>query len=254
MSMPSAANNFKTKHLNEWVNADTAWMDMRSWEACSNPALEETDFIGEPCIIALDLASKIDMAAKIMLFRREIDGKSHFYVFGKYYLPRDTVDRGENSQYQGWESLGLLSVTPGAVTDFSFIEEDLLMNCSDYDVKEVPYDPFQATQLSSRMIAQGLPMVEMRPTVLNFSEPMKQLEALVLQKRLHHTGDPVLSWMVSNVVCHTDQKDNIYPRKERAENKIDGVVAMIMALGRALANEVIVDDDSIYEERGLLSF
>ena len=78
-------------------------------------------------------------------------------------------------------------------------------------------------------------MVEMRPTVLNFSEPMKELEALVLQKRFIHNGDPILSWMISNVVCHRDQKDNIYPRKEREENKIDGVVALIMALGRVMA-------------------
>lgn len=78
-------------------------------------------------------------------------------------------------------------------------------------------------------------MVEMRPTVLNFSEPMKELEKLVLEGNLEHDGDPVLTWMVSNVVCHRDQKDNIYPRKEREENKIDGVVALIMALGRAMA-------------------
>ena len=77
-------------------------------------------------------------------------------------------------------------------------------------------------------------MVEMRPTVLNFSEPMKQLEALVLKGEIEHDGDPVLAWMASNVVCHRDQKDNIYPRKERPENKIDGVVAAIMALGRAI--------------------
>ena len=254
MSMPSAANNFKTKHLNEWVNADQSWMDMRAWDACADPMLDPEMFTGMETIVGLDLASKVDIAAKIRLHKREIDGKSHFYVFGTYYLPRETVDRGENSQYQGWESLGLLRVTDGAVIDFGVIEEDLLNDCSGYDVIEVPYDPFQATQLSTRMLSQGVPMVEMRPTVLNFSEPMKALEALVLEKRLHHNGDPVLSWMVSNVVCHVDAKENIYPRKERADNKIDGVVAMIMALGRALANEVQEDDDSIYSERGLISF
>ena len=236
MTMPSAANNFKTKHLNEWVNADTAWMDMRAWDACKEPSLDPEQFAGEPAWIALDLASKVDIAAKVSLHTREIDGKVHYFVFGQYYLPRDTVDRGENSQYQGWESMGLLTVTDGAVIDFAVIEDDLLADCSKFEVREVPYDPFQATQLSTRMAAQGVPMVEMRPTVLNFSEPMKQLEALVLQGRLHHNGDPVLTWMMSNVVAHMDAKDNIYPRKERPENKIDGVVALIMALGRALAN------------------
>lgn len=237
MTMPSAANNFKTKHLNEWVNADTAWMDMRAWDACKDPTLDPEQFAGEPTYVALDLASKVDIAAKVALHERTIDGKSHYYVFGQYYLPRDTVERGENSQYQGWEHMGLLTVTDGAVIDFDVIEQDLLADCSRFEVREVPYDPFQATQLSTRMAAQGVPMVEMRPTVLNFSEPMKQLEALVLQGRLHHNGDPVLTWMMSNVVAHMDAKDNIYPRKERPENKIDGVVALIMALGRALANE-----------------
>ena len=237
MTMPSAANNFKTKHLNEWVNADTAWMDMRAWDACKDPTLDPEQFAGEPTYVALDLASKVEIAAKVALHERTIEGKPHYYVFGQYYLPRDTVERGENSQYQGWEHMGLLTVTDGAVIDFDVIEQDLLADCSRFEVREVPYDPFQATQLSTRMAAQGVPMVEMRPTVLNFSEPMKQLEALVLQGRLHHNGDPVLAWMMSNVVAHMDAKDNIYPRKERPENKIDGVVALIMALGRALANE-----------------
>ena len=238
MTMPSAANNFKTKHLNQWVNADTSWLDMRSWDACTDLELDLCEFEGERAWISLDLASKIDVAAKVYLFKREMEGKAHYFVFGHYYLPRDTVDRGENSQYQGWEQLGLLSVTDGAVIDFDMIEEELTQDCSRFQVVEIPFDPFQATQLSTRMMSQGAPMVEMRPTVLNFSEPMKNLEALILQKRIHHNGDPVLGWMMSNVVCHRDAKDNIYPRKERPENKIDGAVALIMALGRAMAESV----------------
>lgn len=232
MSMASASNNFRTKHLNEWVNADVSWMDMRKWDECADPSLEITDFGGEECYMALDLASKTDIAAKINLFVR--DGE--YYAFGNYYLPRETVDKGENAQYSGWESLGLLTVTEGAIIDFQVIEDKILNDCKQFDVIEVPYDPFQATQLSMRLLNQGVNMVEVRPTVLNFSEPMKQLEALVLSGKFHHNGDPVLSWMVSNVVCHIDAKDNIYPRKERPENKIDGVVALIMALSRAIAN------------------
>lgn len=243
MQMPSAANNFKTKHLNEWVNADTAWMDMRAWDACAEPGLSENDFLGEPCHVGLDLASKVDIAAKAKIFQR--DGK--FHVFLNYYLPESAVDEGRNSQYSGWARQGLLTVTPGNVTDFDQIEAELVADASRFQIVEVPFDPFQATQLSSHLIAQGLPMVEMRPTVLNFSEPMKQLEALVLQKRLVHNGDPILAWMISNVVCHRDAKDNIYPRKEREENKIDGVVALIMALGRQMvhnnASATVIDTD-----------
>ncbi len=243
MQMPSAANNFKTKHLNEWVNADTAWMDMRAWDACADPELSEDDFIGEPCFIGLDLASKVDIAAKAKVFQRE----GRFYVFLSYYLPEAAVEDGRNSQYSGWVRRGLLTITPGNVTDFDQIEAELVADASRFQIKEVPFDPFQATQLSSHLIAEGLPMVEMRPTVLNFSEPMKQLEALVLQKRLVHDGDPILAWMISNVVCHRDAKDNIYPRKEREENKIDGVVALIMALGRQMVHgsesNTVIDTD-----------
>ena len=233
MQLPSAVNNFKTKHLNEWVNADTSWMDMRAWDRCANPSLTLEAYAGQPCWIGLDLASKTDIAALVLVFAHpEIDGA--FAVFGRYYLPEDTVHANGNSQYPGWMGAGRLTVTPGNVIDFSWIEADLIDFVSKHSVQAVAFDPFQATQLSTRMMSEGMPMIEVRPTVLNFSEPMKTLEALVLQGKLIHDGDPVLGWMASNVVAHLDAKDNIYPRKERPENKIDGIVALIMALSRAI--------------------
>ncbi|MCL6471174.1 MAG: terminase large subunit, partial [Ralstonia sp.] len=238
MQLPSAVNNFKTKHLNEWVNADTAWMDMRAWDRCADAALDLDTFAGQPCWIGLDLASKTDIAALMLLFAHpEIEGG--FAVFGRYYLPEDTVMATANSQYAGWMRNGRLTVTPGNVIDFGWIEADLIEMSSRFQVQGMAFDPFQATQLSTRMLAEGLPMIEVRPTVLNFSEPMKALEALVLQRRLIHDGDPVLGWMASNVVAHLDAKDNIYPRKERPENKIDGIVALIMSLSRALVGDGI---------------
>jgi phage terminase large subunit-like protein len=233
MQLPSAVNNFKTKHLNEWVNADTAWMDMRAWDACADSTLDIEAFIGQPCWIGLDLASKTDIAALVLVFPHP-EIADAYAVFGKYYLPEDTVSSAGNSQYEGWMRTGRLTVTPGNVIDFGWIEADLLEMASRFEVQAVAFDPFQATQLSTRMLSEGLPMIEVRPTVLNFSEPMKTLEALVLQKKLAHDSDPVLTWMASNVVAHLDVKDNIYPRKERAENKIDGIVALIMALSRAI--------------------
>ena len=233
MQLPSAVNNFKTKHLNEWVNADTAWMDMRAWDACGDSSLDIDAFAGHPCWIGLDLASKTDIAALVLVFPHP-EVADAYVAFGKYYLPEDTVSAAGNSQYEGWMRTGRLTVTPGNVIDFGWIEADLLEMASRFEVQAVAFDPFQATQLSTRMLAEGLPMIEVRPTVLNFSEPMKTLEALVLQRKLTHDGDPVLAWMASNVVAHLDVKDNIYPRKERAENKIDGIVALIMALSRAI--------------------
>ena len=251
--MPSAQNNFKTKHLNVWVNVDAAWMNMQEWESCADESLTVDQFAGDACIVALDLASKIDIAARIQLFTKKIDGELHYYVFGKYYLPLETIRTKGNDMYSGWVEDGLLVATPGNIIDFDYIEEDLRSLSSDYQVDEVPYDPFQATQLSTRMMAEGFPMVEMRPTVLNFSEPMKELEALVLDKRIHHNGDKVLEWMMSNVVAHYDVKENIYPRKEvnNSANKIDGVVALIMALGRSITNAP--PTKSVYEKRGVIS-
>ena len=245
MQLPSAVNNFKTKHLNEWVNADTAWMDMRSWERCGDPSLNIEDFLGQRCWIGLDLASKTDIAALVALFvHPSIDGA--FAAFGRYFLPEETVLSATNSQYAGWMRSGRMTVTPGNVIDFGWIEAELIDMASKFSIEAVAYDPFQATQLSTRMLSEGLPMLEVRPTVLNFSEPMKTLEALVLQRKLLHVGDPVLTWMISNVVAHTDAKDNIYPRKERPENKIDGVVALIMALARSMVRAP--QEASIYDQ------
>ena len=233
MQLPSAANNFKTKHLNEWVNADTSWMDMRAWDDGGRRKLSLDEFEGQQCWVGIDLASKVDIAAMLILFRdQKVDGG--FVAFGKYYLPEAAAYESDNSQYAGWARADHLTVTPGNVIDFDWIENDLRCLVPRFELKAVAFDPFQATQFSTHMMAEGMPMVEVRPTVLNFSEPMKTLEALVLERKFAHGGDPVLTWMVSNVVCHRDQKDNIYPRKERAENKIDGVVALLMALNRAL--------------------
>ena len=246
LQMPAATNNFKTKHLNDWVNADTAWMDMRAWERCKCETLRWEDFEGEPCYIGLDLATKTDIAALVAVFPRP---EGRFAVLGRFYLPEDSVYEGRNSQYSGWAQSQRLIATSGAVTDFDVIEADLLDLQSRFNVRQVAFDPWQATQLASHMLERGLPMVEMRATVSNFSEPMKMLEALVLKGALEHDGDPVLGWMMSNVVAHLDAKENIYPRKERAENKIDGVVALIMALGRALSQR---EGSSVYEDRGVM--
>lgn len=236
MQMPSAQPNFLTKHLNLWVNANVAWMDMRVWEKCGDPSLRIEDFEGERARVALDLATKTDIAAKMRLFTREIEGIKHYYFFGSYYLPAQAIEDGRNSQYMGWRTAGLLIETEGDVIDFATIEDDVRDDVERFKEVEVAFDPWQTAQMAQRLQAEGVPCVEYRALVANFSAPMKEIEALARQGRLHHDGDLVLAWMVSNVVCHTDAKDNIYPRKERPENKIDGVVAAIMALGREMTS------------------
>ena len=247
-TMPSAVNNFLTKRLNVWVNADTAWMDMVAWERCGNPDLTIDEFEGQPCYVGIDLASKRDIASLVVMFPRYGDqGLERVHTFTRHYLPEDEVENATNSQYGGWTASGRITATPGNIIDYAYIEADMDDLASRFEVREVAYDPFQATQFSTRMMERGFTMVEVRPTVLNFSEPMKELESLVVSGRLVHDADPVLTWMVSNVVCHLDAKDNIFPRKERPENKIDGVVAAIMALNRCLVHQ----DDAAYSNHGL---
>jgi phage terminase large subunit-like protein len=206
-----------------------------AWDRCADPALSLERLAHLPCVLALDLASKVDIAAKARLFYDAATGQ--YFCKSQYYLPERAVETSGNSQYDGWRRSGWLTVTPGEVTDFDQIELDLAADLSQLQVNEVAFDPWQATQLASHMIDQGAPMVELRQTVQNMSEPMKQLEALVLAGKLTHDGNPALTWMVSNVVCHRDAKDNIYPRKERMENKIDGAVALIMALARSISGD-----------------
>ncbi len=236
---------YKTKHLNLWVGAKEAWMNMLAYQACWKK-LNIKDFKGRQCYAALDLSSKIDFACKVLLFPPE-DGKK-FAVFITHYLPEDRILEGGNTRYKAWHADGWITSTPGNVLDYSYIEDDLIEDKSNFEIIEVPYDPFQAMQFATQMLAEGFPMIGYGATVKNFSEPMKEIEALILKKGIEFQMDPVLMWMFGNVVARLDKKDNIFPNKERAENKIDGVVALIMAMGRYIVNN---DKPSIYEERGI---
>jgi phage terminase large subunit-like protein len=233
-ALPSAMANFLTKRLNVWVNADSAWMPMAAWEKCGDAKLTLERVRHLPAWIPLDLASKVDIAAAPLLFYDEAE--DHYYLIsrGRFYLPERAVEISGNSQYDGWRRSGHLVVTPGEVTDFDAIEEELRQDVHDLDVRELPFDPWHATQMVGHLLTDGAPMVEYRQTVATMSEPMKMLEAIVLQGKLTHDDSPVMNWMISNVVCHLDAKENIYPRKERPENKIDGPVAVIMGIGRII--------------------
>lgn len=225
---------FRTKHLNEWVGAKNAWLNMAKWTNAPH-RLPLSKLTGRPCFIGLDLATKIDMVALVLLFPPHGDDE-YYHVHGRYYLPDSRVieDIDSNTdRYRAWDQDSLLTLTMGEVVDFDAIKDDLREFYGRFDVKEVAYDPWQATQLAQEMEKEGMVMVELRHTVQNLSEPMKALEALILQGRIAHGGCPILTWQASNVVAKVDAKDNIYPNKERPENKIDGMVALIMAMSRA---------------------
>lgn len=221
---------YKTKHLNVWVGAMAAWMNMLAYQRCRTKALSIDDFRGEEVILSLDLASKVDMACLGAMFERN----GRYSLFMRHYCPESRILEPGNDRYKAWHAAGWITATPGEIIDYSYIEDDLREFGSKFEVQEVAYDPFQATQFATRMLDEGFPMLEFGATVKNFSEPMKELEALFLTQRIEVQIDPVLMWMFGNVVARVDAKDNIFPRKERDENKIDGAVAAIMALARRM--------------------
>lgn len=225
---PRKQSAYQTKHLNIWVGSKDAFYNLDKWNNCAADIKIE-DYYGSRAYIGLDLASKVDIAALEILIETD-NGYAHF---SKHYLPYEAA---QLEHYIGWMREGHLEVTDGEIIDFSEIEADIMDVCSKFEVAEVAYDPFQATMLATRLIEAGVPVVEMGATVKNFSEPMKELDALIRDKRIVHNGNPVFTWMLSNVTGKIDKKDNVFPNKERPENKIDGPVALIMALGRAMNN------------------
>ncbi len=236
-ALPSAINNFKTKHLDVWCSARSAWLDMRAWKRCETTGLELSDFEGQPCFIGLDIGSKSDLTVKTYLFPFEEDGKDKYALFCECWLPSKAIETSTNSQYSGWVRSGYIQETDGAMTDLNVIEDSIREDLSRFDVQAITYDPWQATQLATSLSDEGAPMLECRFTVQNVSDPMKTLEALVIDGRIVHDGNPVMAWMMGNVEARIDAKDNIFPRKERHENKIDGAVAAILALRGAATYE-----------------
>lgn len=246
-SMPSARNTFLTKHLNVWVNSDESWLPAAAWASCADSTLEPEDFYGRECFMGVDLAIRSDIAAVVTLFppKNEAD---HWTVFGRYYLPEDVVERPENTHYQGWEHLGLLTSTSGHFTDHDVILDDLVRFGENYQVIEIASDPWRNKPLVRALENRGVtvPIVDVRQTRAIMSPSMTELEALVASRKIRHNGDPVLSWMLSNVIPDR-QGDGLYPKKERDDNKIDGVTAMLVALERALRHRESTPD---YAARG----
>ena len=235
------------KHFNRWVSSKSAWLNMTKWLKCADPTIKEEDFKDDQCVIALDLATKIDIAAKLKLYVRIVEGIRHYFAFCKYYIPDDQMLDPPHHAYYEWVAAGLITPTNGAEIDFSVIEEEIRQDMSTGSVREVTYDPWKATQLIQNLAKEGVPTVEFRQIVQTMSPAMKETEAAIESGRFHFNGCPVLTWMAGNVTAKADKKDNIYPNKEFRQNKIDGVVALIMAVGRAMYDLVI--EESVYDRR-----
>lgn len=248
----TARANYLTKHLNVWVDANEALFDTDHWRRCEDKSLDEADFSADESVLALDLASKIDIAAKMSVYRRMVDGKEHFYCFPTFYLPQAAIEEDRHPMYRGWEMQGDLIATAGETIDFAVIEDEIRMECPGREIRAVVADPWQANYLITNLQRDGFPAEEFRQTVANMSEATKTLDALMREGRIHHPGNAVLNWMIGNVVGFYDNKENVFPKKELKANKIDGAVALIMGIGWFLQNKE-QEGPSVYETRGILS-
>lgn len=249
--IPSQRNVFKKYHLNVWTSAAEDWMDMQAFMGCQDTKLRIEDFAGEPCWIGIDLASRRDIASLCALFVRNIKGEPNYYAFFKHWTPEAAVQNDANSQYDGWVRMGAMIATGGNVIDIDRIEAETADIANIAKIQEIAMDPgHNSTQYGVHMTQRGFRVIDLRPTVLNFSEPMKWLEAYVIDRRFHYAC-PVLPWMMANVVVKPrgQMKDNLFPGKAADSRKIDGVIALLMALNRAKAAEGVVD---VYKDRELL--
>lgn len=242
-------NIIKCKHLNVWSNSSEAFINMAEWDKLKHNDLEEEDFEGEECAMGMDLASKIDIAAYCKLFKRD----DKYYPFLRYYLPEKAVMRPENDHYRRWADEGKLIVTPGASTDYLYIEEDIKADAKRFRVRGLGYDPYESGYLVnnlSRWESNIIECIEVSQTAGTISGPMKDFEGLVESGNIIHDGDPVLKWMVSNVVKKESRHKKYYPSRENQKNKIDGFMTILFAL-IVWAAEVDTGE-SVYDGRGLI--
>jgi len=251
--LPSALSTFKQKHLDLWVNADQAWMPSSAWNRCADSSLDLEDFADQVCYLGIDLATRSDIASVVLLFP-PTDARPYWVFFARHYLPETAVEESSNAQYSGWEAQGLIIATPGNVTDFDFILDDIMDFAARVQIQEIAFDPYQALPLTNAIQKRGLrvPLIEVRQTPANMTPPMKEVEALVLSGKLHHPDDPVMNWMMSNVVARKDGRGNMIPHRERIDAKIDGAVALLNAMNRALRTQQ--DETPDYAARGGLLY
>lgn len=228
---------FRTKRLNVWVNSASPWLNLECLQACADPTLKLEDFRGEQGWIGLDLASKTDIASRAAVFRRLVEGQWHYYALTRNWLPEAAVQRPENEHYRAWVAQGYLVQTSGNMIDLRLIMDDVRATAETIVTVEIAMDAWGSREIAPALQQDGFTVIDVPMTTRHLSEPMKIIAALVDAGRFHHDGNLASLWMFSNVECVEDRNENIFPRKGKAELKIDAAVATILAIGRAIMNE-----------------
>jgi phage terminase large subunit-like protein len=227
--IPAQENTFRRLYLNQWTEQANRWIALDAWDACRQP-LDLATLRGRRCFVGMDLSSTADLTALVAVFP-DADG---FDVLARCFVPFDRMRaRGlrDRVPYEQWARDGVLHATPGPVVDYDAVRQTLLSWASLYDLRMVAYDPWNATDLVARLEKQdGIACVPIRQGFGSMSAPTKSLEKAVLARTLRHDGDPVLRWNVSNVAVESDPAGNMKPSKTASTDRIDAVVALIMAV------------------------
>ena len=249
---PGEENAFRQLRLNQWVKQSVRWMPMDKWDACAFPVSED-DLEGRICYGGLDLSSTTDITAFVLVFPPP-DEEDKYYILPYFWIPEETLDlrvRRDHVPYDLWERQGTLMTTEGNVVHYGYIEKFIERLGEKFNIREIAFDRWGAVQMVQNLEGMGFTVVPFGQGFKDMSPPTKELMKLTLEQRIAHGGHPVLRWMMDNIFIRTDPAGNIKADKEKSTEKIDGAVAAIMALDRAIrcGNDTSA---SVYDSRGIL--
>ncbi|ADK13435.1 Phage Terminase [Clostridium ljungdahlii DSM 13528] len=248
---PAEENIFRQLRLNQWVKQSVRWMPMDVWNECSFEVNIEK-LKGRECYGGLDLSSTNDITAFVLVFP-PITEDDKYYVLPFFWIPEDNLKlrvKRDHVPYDVWKKQGFLETTEGNVIHYAFIENFIDKLGTQFNIKEIAFDRWGAVQMVQNLDGLGFTVVPFGQGYKDMSPPTKELMKITLEQKIAHGGHPVLSWMMDNIFVRTDPAGNIKPDKEKSTEKIDGAVALIMALDRAIRHE---SKESVYEKRGMRS-
>lgn len=240
--IPAQENNFRRLYLNQWTEQAARWIPMPAWDACAHP-IDWAALRGRRCYVGMDLSSTRDLTALVAVFPDKTG--PGLTVLPHFFVPHDTlVERATRDRvpYPEWARTGRLTATSGNVVDYEAVRAQLKTWAAQYEVREIGFDPWNATDLVTRLMEQdGFRCVQVRQGYATLSAPTKAMEAAVMARTLRHDGHPVLRWCVSNVSVEADEAGNLKPSKKLSTERIDGVVALAMALQMLHANNAVAE-------------
>ncbi len=252
---PGEENAFRQLRLNQWVKQEVRWMPMSVWDACAFP-VDESDLEGRVCYGGLDLSSTTDITAFVLVFPpKDPEDEDEKFIFLPYFwIPEENMEKRvlkDHVPYDVWVRQGFLQTTEGNVIHYGFIEKYIENLGNRFNIREIAFDRWGAVQMVQNLEGMGFTVVPFGQGFRDMSPPTKELMRLSLIRRVAHGGNPVLRWMMDNVFIRRDPAENIKPDKEKSTEKIDGVVASIMGLDRAIRYGN-TSAASVYDERGIL--